>query len=179
MIESDYRSKVAALLMRHHDALYAYILACLRSHNDVDDVLQNVSIAVIETEDPPTEDGQFLAWSREIARRRVLEHWRKSKRLLPVDPTIAQRLADAAARLDGSEADPDNPRRDALMNCLESLPPESQQLIAARYDGSADDVAELAKRFGRSEQGVYSLLYRIRNALRSCVDQKLASEAQS
>ncbi|MEK6237299.1 MAG: sigma-70 family RNA polymerase sigma factor [Planctomycetales bacterium] len=177
MTGSDHRSQVAALLMRHHDALYAYVLACLRSHNDVEDVLQNVSIAVIETENPPTEDGQFLAWSREIARLRVLEHWRKSKRLLPVDPTIAQSLADAAARLDKTE--PDSPRRDALMNCLENLPPESKQLIAARYDGTTDDVCDLAKRFGRSEQGVYSLLYRIRNALRSCVDQRLASEVPS
>ncbi|MDX1563966.1 MAG: sigma-70 family RNA polymerase sigma factor [Phycisphaeraceae bacterium] len=171
----DSRSSVAALLMRHRDALYAYVLSCLRSHNDVEDVLQNVSVAVIETEDPPTEDDQFLAWSREIARRRVLEHWRKSKRLLPIDPLIAQRLAEAADRMERQH--PSSPRREALLACLQKLPPESQQLIAARYDGSARDVCDLARRFGRSEQGVYSLLYRIRNALRSCVDQQMSTEA--
>jgi DNA-directed RNA polymerase specialized sigma24 family protein len=69
--------------------------------------------------------------------------------------------------------------REALLECLERLPPESQLLLQARYDGSSVDAAALAHRFGRTEQAVYSLLYRIRQALRDCVERRLRAEATS
>jgi len=170
----DRPAKLAALLMRHQDARYAYVMACVRNYADADDVMQNVSIAVVQSSDGPLEDGRFMAWAREIARRRVLEHQRRSRRLLPIDPTVAERLAEAADRVEREQAGAT--RREALLDCVEKLPVESQQLLTARYDGSADDVACLAKRFDRSEQGVYSLLYRIRNALRDCVQARLRAE---
>ena len=163
------------LLLQGRESLYAYILACVRSFADADDILQNVSLVILSADDAPHEEGPFLAWAREIARRRVLEHFRRSKRLLPVDPQIAARLAEAAGRVEAQRAG--SRQREALLECLESLPPESQQIVQARYDGSCDDVAAVARRFGRSEQGVYSLLYRIRNALRDCVERRLATEA--
>lgn len=176
-LPSEGKSQVTGLLIRHRTSLYAYVLACVRSHADADDILQNVSLAVVEAADPPLEDEKFLAWAREIARRRVLHHFRKSKRLLPVDPKVAQQLVEAAERVESRRTS--NVHRDALLECLEKLPPESQQILTARYDGSTSDVAQIASRFGRSEQGVYSLLYRIRQVLRDCVERRLAGEGTS
>ena len=85
MTESEHRSKVAALLMRHHDALYAYVLACLRSHNDVDDVLQNVSIAVIETALNP-DRTMMLAQA-------FIRRWRVTARL-PLNSGSAENSGD-------------------------------------------------------------------------------------
>jgi len=162
------------LLLAHQPSLYAFILACVRSFPDADDIVQAVSLAVVEAADVPSEDGPFLAWAREVARRRVLAHYRQSKRLLPLDPEIVERLAEAAGRVEEERSG--SARREALLECLEKLPPESQQLLAARYDGSSCDLAGLAQRFGRSEQGVSSLLYRIREALRGCVERRLRLE---
>jgi RNA polymerase sigma-70 factor (ECF subfamily) len=172
MTHDSHRMK---LLLRHRESLYAYILACVRSHLDADDIVQTVSLTVIDADDVPAEDDRFLAWAREVARRRVLEHVRKSKRLLPIDPEVAQRLAEAAERVERKR--PTTAHREALLECLEKLPPESQQLLAARYDGTSADVAALAKRFGRSVQGAYSLLYRIRKILRECIERRLGLEA--
>lgn len=162
------------MLLKHRDSLYAYVFACVRSFPDADDILQTVSVAVIEASDAPIEEARFLAWAREIARRRVLEHFRRSKRLLPLDPEIVGKLADAAERIERRQAGVT--RREALLECLERLPPESQQLLQARYDGSTADMVALARRFGRSEQGMYSLLYRIRQALRDCVERRVRLE---
>jgi RNA polymerase sigma-70 factor (ECF subfamily) len=173
-LDASHPSQVVPLLLKHQGSLYAFILACVRSYGDADDIWQAVSLAAIQAADVPLDDSRFVAWAREIARRRVLEHFRKTRRLIPLDPDVVQALAEAADRVERRASG--TARREALLECLEKLPPESQQLLAARYDGSTADVAALAQRFGRSEQGVYSLLYRIRNLLRDCVERRLSLE---
>ena len=74
---SAHQAEVIRLLTRHHMALYAYIYACVRSHHDAEDILQNVSVAVMGAVDQLTDPEGFLPWAREIARRCVLTHWRK------------------------------------------------------------------------------------------------------
>jgi RNA polymerase sigma-70 factor (ECF subfamily) len=171
---STTKGQVAALVMHHRESLYAYILACVRHHADAEDILQNVALAAVEADDPPLADERFLAWTREIARRRVLEHWRKSGRVTPMDPRLAQRLAEAAERVEQKRAG--TTHREALLECVEKLPAESREILAARYADDSADVAAIAEQFGRTEQGVYSLLYRLRLILRDCIEQRLNTE---
>jgi RNA polymerase sigma-70 factor (ECF subfamily) len=174
ILDTSQTPQTVKLLLKHQGSLYAFIMACVRSFPDADDIWQAVSLATIQAADAPHDDGRFLAWAREIARRRVLEHFRTTRRLIPLDPGVVQALAEAADRVERRV--PGMSRREALLECLEKLPPESQQLLAARYDGSSISVAALAQRFGRSEQGVYSLLYRIRNLVRDCVERRMNLE---
>jgi len=166
--------QVAKLLMQHRTALYGYIFACVRNHADTEDILQNVSVAVIEShEQLKTEDG-FLPWSREIARRRVLAHHRNANRELAFDPELIQALADAAERVE--EAEPASAHHVALLACLEELPPTSRQLISMRYRDPGNDAVKLAERFGYSVQSIYARIKRIKVALRRCVERRLAKE---
>ncbi len=168
-------SHAITLLMENRDALFAFILACVRNYADADDILQNVSVVIIEAAEVPKEPSQFLAWSREIARRRILEHFRASKRVLPVDPQTIERMMEAAERVDSKHSS--QAQRTALIECIEKLSPENQQILTARYSDSGESNTEaLSKRFGRSEQGVVSLLYRTRQRLRDCVKRRLRSE---
>ena len=66
--------QVARLLMQHRTSLYGYIFACVRNHEDTEDILQNVSVAVVESVSQLKDEAGFLPWAREIARRRVLAH---------------------------------------------------------------------------------------------------------
>lgn len=168
------RDLVAALLVRHHHALYGYILACVRNPADADDVLQNMAMAVIEAESPPQSDEDFLRWAREIARRRVLEFQRTSGRIRSIDPQLVERLVDASAWLDENEGI-DNLRL-ALSNCLDQLPDRSRELLLARYGTGREDIERLAKRFKRTVASLYQALYRIRDVLRDCVDRRLEIE---
>ena len=63
------------------------------------------------------------------------------------------------------------------MACLEQLPPRSRRLIVLRYDGNVAGVDKLAGMFGRSVQGIYAQIKRIKQALRQCVRRRLAAEA--
>ncbi len=168
------QGQVARLLMHHRTALYGYIFACVRNHADAEDILQNVSVAVTESIQQLMDEKGFLPWAREIARRRVLAYRRTARREQPLDPELLCRLAEASERVERDCSS--SSQRAALLACLEALPPRSRKLISQRYDGSAHGMSELATRFGRSVQGIYAQVKRIKAALRECVERRLALE---
>lgn len=167
------QAQVAGLLMQHRTTLYGYILACVRNHADAEDILQNVSMAVTESVDQLKDLSGFLPWAREIARRRILAHYRRSRREVPMDPDLARHLAEAAERIETKES---SEHLEALQQCLERLPEESRELICLRYDSSISGLEVLAERFGRSIQSIYARVKRIKVLLRQCVEKRLKSE---
>jgi RNA polymerase sigma-70 factor (ECF subfamily) len=168
------QGQIARLLMQNRTALYGYIFACVRNHADAEDILQNVSVAVMESIDQLRDDNGFLPWAREIARRRILAHKRLMQRERALDPDLVRSLAEAADRIEKHE--PASEQRTALMTCLERLPPTSLTLIAQRYNGV--DADRLARQFGRSVQAIYAQIKRIKLILRSCVERRLALEVR-
>lgn len=171
------QADVARLLMKHHTALYAFVFACVRSHHDTEDILQNVSVTVVEAIDQLRDEGGFLPWSREIARRCTLAYCRKKRREQPLDPELVQHLAEAADELEHEQ--PTAPFAEALTACLEGLPPESRRIVALRYAEGFADTESLARQVGRSVQSLYAHVKRIKMALRDCVERRLAAEAQA
>ena len=168
------QARVAELLRQHHAALYAYALACVRSHHDAEDVLQDVAVVVTASADKLADEAGFLPWAREIVRRCALAHGRKARREPTLDPELLQRLAEAADRVE--RARPTPTQQELLHACLDGLPAESRRLILMRYDGSAAGAEDLARRLGRTVQAVYAQLKRIKAALRECVERRLARE---
>jgi RNA polymerase sigma-70 factor (ECF subfamily) len=166
--------EIPALLMRHSGALRAYILACVRHREDADDILQNVAVAVVKTENPPREDADFLRWAREIARRRILKHYRTNSRLGIIDPKTLESLAEAAAWIDAHEGE--NRRREALLKCVEKLPQETRALLLRRYSSPSISLSELAKLFNRAVSYIAPLLYRVRQQLHACIERRIAAE---
>lgn len=171
------RDEIPALLMRHSGALRAYILACVRNRDDADDLLQTVAVAVVKTENPPTTDADFLRWAREIARRRILKHYRTNSRLGILDPKTLESLAEAAAWVDAEEGE--NRRREALLKCVEKLPEETRALLLRRYANPPVSINELARLFNRAVSYIAPLMYRVRQQLHSCVERRLAAEDRS
>lgn len=161
-------------MLRHRNALLAYLLACVRDHNDAEDLLQEVAVTVVSSFEKLRDEAEFMPWAREIARRHVLSFFRRSSRPLVYNSELVGILADAAARVQEREAD--NRRCEALRECLQRLPQRSRTILAMRYDGSASGVDEIANALGRSMAATYGLLKRIRQMLRTCVEEKVAAE---
>jgi RNA polymerase sigma-70 factor (ECF subfamily) len=168
---------VEQLLSRHRPALCAYILACVRNQADTEDLFQEVSLAVFQSIGQLRSEEEFLCWAREIARRRILAHFRRSGREQPCDPEVVQHLSDALDRVE--LACPAAKYQEALKECLDLLPADNRQLIVSRYQEAGGDAAHLATRFGRSVQGIYALVKRIKLSLRACVERRLAKEQES
>lgn len=170
------QAHLAQLLMRHRTSLYAFVFAGVRNHADAEDILQNVSLAAVESCGQLRDEAGFLPWSFEIARRRILQHQRQSQRRPVFDPELVTQLLEAAMRVEAER--PASLHQAALLSCLEGLPPTSRDLMRSRYDGSCKDAAELAGRFERTVQSVYAQVKRIKAALRECVERRLATENQ-
>ena len=166
--------EVAQMLIEHRASLLGYLLSCVRHYADAEDLFQEVSLAATRSAGDLRSREGFLPWAREIARRRVLAHFRKSKRLTPIDPELASRLADTAAEMDHAGEVP--ARIGALRACLDALPLESRKLIALRYEDYRRPVEKIAEQFGRSVQATYAILKRSRMILRACVSEKLSQE---
>ena len=170
---------ITRLLLEHRSALIAYILAAVRNYTDADDIFQETSLAIATSFSQLRDPKGFLPWAREIARRRILAHARQKKRLLLVDDELLSKLSEASGRINDREQKRKDSQRNILHSCLEQLPTESRRMIAMRYDTSSPPVEMIAKQFGRSVQGTYALLKRIRFVLRDCVENKLLEEAAS
>jgi RNA polymerase sigma-70 factor (ECF subfamily) len=159
--------EVAALLMRHRGAIYAHLLAAVRNPHDAEDLLQEVSMAASRSADAFEAGSNFLAWIREIARRRILEYARERGRDSVVRPL--ENLEMAAATLD---VEPEDRRRDALSKCLEEMPPTSRRILDLRYQENLD-VPKIAQAVGRTVQATYAILKRARIVLRDCAERAL------
>jgi RNA polymerase sigma-70 factor, ECF subfamily len=168
------QGQVARLLMKHRTSLYGFIFACVRHHDDTEDILQNVSVAVTESIAQLQDEAGFLPWAREIARRRILAHRRGSRRELVCDPEVVRALAEASDRVEREL--PASAHRAALMACLEGLPGDSRRLIQMRYEREFGNIVDIARQLGRTVQSVYAQLKRIKVALRECVSRRLALE---
>lgn len=164
--------QVARLLMKHRLSLYGFIFACVRSHHDAEDILQETSVAAVESAGDLRDEAGFLPWAREIARRRVLAHYRMSSRCRPLDPEVVGRLAEAAERCEAVA--PVSARREALLACLDRVPEDLRRVLALRYEGTLS-VGQIAERSGRSTQAVYAVVKRTKAMLRECVARRLGA----
>jgi RNA polymerase sigma-70 factor (ECF subfamily) len=67
-------------------------------------------------------------------------------------------------------------RSEALQGCLQRLPQSDRSLVEQCY-GSDAKIKDVADALGRSAGAIYTSLCRIRQALLTCIERKLAVEA--
>ena len=168
------RGQVARLLMQHRATLYGYIFACVRNHADAEDVLQNVCVAVTESIDRLTSEDGFLPWAREIARRRILAHRRSGAPEHAVRPRAGAppRRGGRPRRGEAAGVAPAAGAHGVPGEAAARQPPPDRPA----YDGSVEGADHLAGLFGRSVQSIYAQVKRIKQALRQCVECRLAAE---
>ena len=159
---------------RAQRSLYAFILTLVRQAADAEDVLQETNVVLWRKagEYDPTRD--FVPWALRIAQLQALAHLKRQTRVpMTFDEPLLALLAVEATR-ETAELDP---RRHALMGCLQKLPEHQRKLIATRYEpgGSVND---LARRSGKSPKAISETLRRIRRVLLDCIERTVAREAR-
>ncbi len=166
------RVELAQLLAVSQRPLYVFIRAQVRTPTDADDVYQETATVLCDHFDDYDPEKPFLAWACGIAWRKVLSHRRNASRLKLVageelGAILSESVAAAIARVD--------PRIDRLKECLDSLKPESREIIEQHYY-QEKQVKQIAGRIGVSQRCIYKTLARIRRLLLDCIERKLAEE---
>ena len=167
----DIEETFVKLVVSHQAALNAFVLALLPGHPEVDDVVQEVSVALWQKRGEFTMGTNFKAWMFSVARFKVMSLWRDQKRrkVWAVPEETLHLLMDDAAEVFYEAEDL---RHVALRQCIRELRPQDQGLILRRYfEGSS--LEAVAREVGRKAINLKGSLHRIRLALRACVRRKM------
>jgi RNA polymerase sigma-70 factor (ECF subfamily) len=163
-------NEFALLWAKAFPRLRVFVLMCVPSYHDAEDVLQETAVAAALDFDRFDRQRSFAAWVLGIARNRVLRHWRDRgsvKQVLFDEATLA-RVEDVFSTMD---LRPD-PTHEALEACLGGLTARSRRLVEHRYvQGLNTD--QISERTGLTVKSVYSQLYRIRQSLADCIRRRL------
>lgn len=166
------RGDVAAfdeLLVPYLPMLFAYSRAICGDHHAAQDVVQETAVVAFRNLHHLFPEADFAGWLRAIARRQSLAARRKLTRINLVAEEVLER-----AYLD-AETDSEDPRLEAMSECLKRLAGRMQQVVRGHYfDGRKLD--ELAKTLAMTVPAVKQLLYRSRLWLRECVEKRLSAE---
>lgn len=141
--------------------LRLFVAARARSLEMVDEVVQGAYVRAFEQLAAYRSGGTFVSWLKGIARNLVLQEYDRRARLAPV--------AEAPAPIPDPQAEDLGAR---LNHCLEELSPTARKLMDLRY-GERVPVQEIAKQLGRSASSVSVSLFRLRNALASCLGSEV------
>ena len=150
--------------------LRVFVLMCIPSYHDAEDVIQETAVAAASEFSRYDRERSFTSWVLGIARNRVLRHWRDkgaSRQILFDEETLIS-VESAFSKM---ELNPD-PTHEALERCLAKLTLRSRRLIEHRYIQGLN-TEQISERTGMTVQSVYTQLYRVRQMLGECIRQRL------
>jgi RNA polymerase sigma-70 factor (ECF subfamily) len=172
MNENQKREEFTHCWLEAEPSVSAYVFASISSFHDAEDVVQRIAQELARRFDEYDSNRQFVGWALWIAKSRVIDFYRAQDRTRVVfsDELLGQLADTIAAQADGRSG-----RREALEACLDELPPKSRRLLDLRYveELSAE---EAAKEIDSTSGSVRVLLSRVRTALASCIERRLAVE---
>lgn len=157
------------LMAKHQRHLHSFIKSLVPTYADVDDILQETSLALWEKRRQYDSSREFLRWACGVAHIQVLRHRRKmaTDRLWFNDEVLdllASQLLEDTKLFEF--------RREALDQCVERLPVDDRRVVELRYqeDSTLSDVSQL---LGSSARSIQRTMVRVRRVLHRCISAKL------
>ncbi|WP_240911291.1 RNA polymerase sigma factor [Paludisphaera soli] len=156
------------LLARHEGWLRRVASARVREPQGVDEVMQEVALAVVAGRSPLLDPSRLVGWLYRLTVRQALLYRRKAGR----GRALIGRCA--AVRPVAEEAPGPSPlawllhdeRRELVRKALDRLPPRDADLLALKH-GEGWTARELAERLGLGVPAVEARLSRARKRLRA------------
>ncbi len=172
------RDRLATLVRTHQAELYRYMRYLGADNAAAEDLVQETFLAAFRSSTPPAPDASRGAAARPsgIARNLFLRHCRRL-RTSPV-PADTELLEVGRGDLEGRV-----PRGgegfdyvQALRKCLETLSAEQRRVLDLRYTERTPP--EMARLLDVTENGVKTLLRRIRARLADCIRKRLKLDVE-
>lgn len=162
----------AEIVRRYQREVGRIVVTMLGDSEQTADLVQQVFLDAFLHLDQFQIGRDFGLWIKEIARNRVRQEVRtlvrEERRLAIYRQHLLARLSDeqASGRFEQDYLD-------ALRQCQEQLPQRSAELVRRRYV-QRQSFEEIAASQGSTAAAVQRMLSRIRLALRTCVEARLA-----
>ena len=155
-----------AVYLEHEGWLRTVVRSRLNEPDAVEDVMQNIALAIVKHSSMLNEVNRVSAWLYQIAVRQVLMYRRSSGRRrkmherVAADPSV--RSESSASPLEGLLA---SEKLENLQKALEELPEIDRQILMLKY-AEGWSYKELASHLGVQEDTIEYRLLRARKNLR-------------
>jgi RNA polymerase sigma-70 factor, ECF subfamily len=164
----------AALLRESRSRVFGYLLALVQNLSDAEDLYQHTALVLWDKFEQYEPGTDFGTWATSVAHFTALNFLRRqSRRRVLFTNVVLERLAEAQSSMRDTEV---SARSEALKRCLDTLSSNHRRLLTLRYHGEFS-MEQIAKQERRSVGSLYVALSRIRKALLSCIEQRVAGEA--
>ena len=165
------------LVRLHQNELFRYLRYLGAAHAAAEDLVQETFLVAFRSDTLPTieNDRARAAWLRTTARHRFLHYCREKRR--GARPTGEAMLEDAEAvwNADFLRGGDGFDTVEALRKCLDALSTDQRRAVDLQYAQRASR-ADMAGLLKMTEDGVKSLMRRIRAKLADCIERRLHVE---
>ncbi|MCA9236430.1 MAG: sigma-70 family RNA polymerase sigma factor [Planctomycetales bacterium] len=153
------------LFAKHQCALNSFIGSLVPTRADVDDVMQETSLALWKKWNDFDVSRDFFRWACGIAHIEVLRHRRKTAtdRLWLCEELIELLSVEMLERTELFDM-----RRDALESCVKKLSTEDRAVVELRYQAGMT-VRKMADALGHTPRTIHRTMARIRRLLHTCI----------
>lgn len=161
------------LYARHRQGLYRFLLGLSGKPELADEVFQDTWLSLIRSTSQPQGRATFRTWLFQIARNRLIDHWRKHGVHQPLHDSYDEQLHAI-----GDETnDPEqllNLSRDSqrLESALQTLPADQREVFLLRAHGDLD-LAQIASLTETSLETVKSRLRYAQQKLRRLLAEEV------
>jgi RNA polymerase sigma-70 factor, ECF subfamily len=175
MLDEDQQIQFTKLWTDAQPTIGQYVASLIRDHWAVRDILQNTSMAVLRKFSEYDPSRPFLPWALGVAKFEILGHRRDAARDRMVFDSAflehyTQTWAQVAPRI--------NDEASALRDCVSELKGRPRTIIMLRYaDGQTSET--IAAELKLSAANVRTILKRVREALKQCVEKRMALSEDS
>lgn len=166
---------LAELVGRYQTEIWRYLRYLGAKPSEADDLTQDVFLEVARKPFQQNSPKQSSAYLRTVAKNQLLMLRRKQKREgLQIDIELAESAWSETVWAERAADGKWNPYTAALADCTEQLEGKSRQVVDLHYQ-EKQSREKIAESFDMKPDGVKTLLRRIRQKLRECVERKLAA----
>lgn len=159
-------------MMKYQRKLFGYILTLVPSRSDAEDILQEASLTICEKFADFETGTNFYSWACQIAYWKV----RAARKKFATSKVIFnEEVLEAVSQTRLEMEDELDIRHNALSRCLHKLNERDRRMVLVRYE-SGHNVKAAAQACGRTIQGAYKALNRIRKTLHDCVSLEVSTE---
>ncbi len=160
------------LLKKYDRRVAAFVYSLVPDWNDAEDLLQDTWVRLWEQFDEYRRDEDFGAWACTIARYLVMAHRKRTQReKLHFSSEVVDSLtAEINVHHDRAER-----RLQAMIDCVRQLSDSARDLLRLCYAKGAK-IKDVAVQLGRSVNGTYLMLSRLRRELHDCIEVSMKVE---
>ena len=167
---------ILAVLMKARERLSATVFLIIRDTQIAEDIFQNVTLKALTKGATFASEDYLLSWTFISAKREAIDWQRKQKREnTGLDSEVLEIMENEWLQRHKNKG---SQQLDALRDCLEKVPSESQKLLKLRYF-EGHSCGEVGKIIGLGLDAVYKRLSRLHKNIKSCMECKLQSGSSS